>query len=146
MMKDGNVSYVESKRVKIERWLAQKGFFLGSPTSGARNLDGSRWEGDLDDGFGLIMQKSPRKSFWGFTIKPADEKFIASIWLQDPSDPLSRKKVGASSNSWVIEVYGREHFDSLIRLSKEMSGIFNVKIHVRLEREHPRSANYYMDD
>jgi len=159
-VEDGNVSFVESKRVKIERWLTEKGFFLGSPTSGGRFSDGRRDEMDIDDGFGLVVQVPKKEEWfdrlkekvWGhltwdiFAGKPRKEIFIASIWLQNPSGPLPKKKVGATANNWVVEVYGREYFDRLIELSKEMSTVFGVKIHVRLEREHPRSASYYMED
>ncbi|HVV15539.1 MAG TPA: hypothetical protein VHD55_04025 [Candidatus Paceibacterota bacterium] len=98
-------------------------------------------------GFVAENEKSRRWNKWylrhAFGEKP--RSLIAMLWF-------ASKEHGANPKEWVMELYGRERLESFKKLAELLAQEFHVKIHLRLQSEHPRNSfsgngsSYYTDD
>ncbi len=116
------VTVTESIVVRVGKVLRDKGF---------RPLHFSGGSGDEESkdvllGFHLYEE---RKVPFLFFFNTTETFTIASLFL-------SCSKVGAETKkNWVFHVFGRDNVEKIKEISEDLSKMFKLNIHVRLERE-----------
>lgn len=128
------VSYYESPAYMVVRSLRKKGYEIAN-TIGIR-------ENEPDQGaIGILKPKHPvEKGFWVFRRKVKQRAlFIGTLWFDNEARGARPDK------RWVLEVYGREHVQELMKLAKELAKTYAMDIHVVLRRERPELETYPSD-
>lgn len=114
------VDYHEPLSIKVGNLLLSKGYRLASCIGNEEDILRA------SECVGILGAKRPRR----FGLFRQRSVFYGTIWFQN-------ERLHASEESWVFEIYGHDHAESMRRLANEMAKIFKVKITVRLVSEQP---------
>lgn len=133
------VDWEEPTTYEIARILLRKGYepadFEGMSISPADKVFGSTRQ------IGIVKsrpQKIKKILFWERKVTQRGF-FIAQICL------VGNRRLGADSNNWVMEVYGKRFVDEMRELAEELAETFSVNVKVVLEDPNPRYELYWQD-
>ncbi len=133
--KAGSVDFQEALSIKVGRFLLSKGLDLASSTG--IELDSL----DESDSLGILHKNpdsKPIKYLFGLFRREPRREFLGTIWF-------SNSARGATEEDWVLDMYGREHVDIVMKLAEEMASLFNVKIAIHLVSEQPDFETFLTD-
>ena len=133
--KKSAVSYQEALSLRVGEFLRHEGF-APATTNGTevKDLYDCDELGVLDTDQAL----EPTEHLFGLIKRPQRRKFMGVIWFRNGARDADRKK-------WVIEVFGREHVETMKQMAEDLASVFNVKISMRLVVDEAKEESFDSD-
>ncbi len=130
------VEYQKALSIKVGEFLICRGFDISSCTGVVRKLIGTT------PVLGILYkdpEAKPRKYLFGLIKVKPRRIFLGTVWFK--GHHVHR----ATEQSWVFEVYGRNHIELVQTLVTDLASTFGVKITLHLSREHACVEAYVSD-